>query len=617
VTGPVNIPGLISESDAGIFANHPPRPLFPAPVAPTSAEEPNAFNLIRQPLSPVACANLPDRHFQFDSSAPVPEPGRPLELLREAFQAFAAKLLEFPRSPLSIFGHADPVGKDLYNKFLSERRARAIFAILVRQEDIWERLFRVQEGSPGDDWKLNTLQRMLDHVGFEPGNFDGRLDTQTRSALEDVRLGLPTAPDRQPVSPPVGRSDTATRKILFRRYMETVCPNPPGTNLFPLPPERFLGDFKSHRGVLQGCSSFNPQLLLTRDEETELKRAAEVGKAVRDAANEPNRRVIAFLFPPGTTIDPKRWPCPTAAESDARVSGCRARFWSDGEKRRATHFNQHRREFGKAVPLAKALLTPDDPELARDLAREETTFGCRFYHGIALHSPCERDLKLWVLRLLVDVPTIGHFAPPLSNTRDDTPPPERNRQIPMANVRFAAVIGGIPGSPVVRGRTTADGVVILPFFDPEGSVTLKVDAWGPRVGPQDPAIAPDQEPPKEDDALPRTEPWPGEERFLSMPFSGTLVHVRKGPADDDDAPSPSDEERDLGVRQRLYDLGYGGGEPREWTDREQTDAVRHFQEDHAPPLSDTRRIDEPTVTELIQTTGEFSRTPSPSPTPSG
>jgi hypothetical protein len=613
VTGPLNIPGIIDDSEAGIFATIPPRPVFPAPVAPTTVDNPAAFNLVRQPLSPVACANLPDRHFLFDSSAPAPEPGRPFELLQAAFKAFAAKLLEFPLSPMSIFGHADPVGKDLYNKFLSERRARAIFAILVRDVAIWEKLFSNQEGSVGDKWGLRTLQRMLDHLGFEPGNFDGRQDNQTRSALQDVKLGLQPQPDRQPVSAPVGQNDAPTRKILFTRYMETVCPNPEGTTLFPLPAERFLGDFKSHRGVLQGCSSFNPLLLLSRDETNALKGSGDVGEAVRNAAHEPDRRVIAYLFPAGTIIDPKRWPCPTAAESDVRVTGCRKRFWSNGEQRRATHFNAHRREFGKSVPDNKALLTPENAELARAMAREETTFACRFYHGIALHSPCERDLKLWVVRLKVDVPTIGRFVPPF--TRDNTRAPERNRQIPMANVRFAASIGSIPGSPIVRGKTSRDGIIILPFFDAEARMTIALDAWGPRIGPDDPAIQTDPPATPPDDTLPRTNPWPGEERFLKMPVIGTLVHLRRSPADDDDAPDPSATERTLGLRQRLFDLGYGGGDPAAWTQNEETSAVRHFQENH-PPLRITSTADADTEAVLIAATGEFSRSavaPAPAP----
>lgn len=610
LTSPVVIPGEVSESAAGIFANHPPRPAFPIIAAPTSADQPKAFNLVRQPLVPVACANLPDRHFLFDSSAPAPEPGQPLALLQQAFREFAAKLLEFPDSPMSIFGHADPVGKDLYNKFLSERRARAVFAVLVRKEEIWEALFRNQEGSPGDNWGLRTLQRMLDHLGFEPGNFDGRQDNQTRSALEDVRLALQPKPDRQPVSPPIGRNDTATRKILFARYIETICPNPAGTALFPLPPERFLGDFKTLRGGVQGCSSFNPQLLLSKKEEDEFARSGDVGEAVRDAAHEPDRRVVAYLFPPGTTIDPKKWPCPSAAESDQRVQGCRDRFWSNGEKRRKTRFNDHQREFGKSVPASKAFLTPDDPALASEMAREETTFGCRFYHGIALHSPCERDLKLWVVRLLVDMPTIRKTR----FLRND-PPPEPSEQIPFANVRYAAFIGEIPGSPVIRRRTSRNGIIIFPLFDDTTRITLQIEAWGPRAGPGFPAIERDPKPPPDDDGpSPRLDPWPGEAQFLVMTLEGTLVAVRRSPRDDADAPDPSAEERKLGLQQRLYDLGYGGGDWRTWTADHLGRAVRHFQENH-PPLSVTGTADDETIGVLLAATGEFERSASTTSTP--
>lgn len=607
---PIEIPGEVSESGAGIFANHPPRPAFPIIAAPTTADRAEAFNLVRQPLAAVACANLPDRHFLFDSSAPAPEPGQPLALLQQAFREFAAKLLEFPDSPMSIFGHADPVGKDLYNKFLSERRARAVFAVLTRQEDIWEALFRNQEGSPGDNWGLRTLQRMLDHLAIEPGNFDGRQDNQTRSALEDVRLGLQPRADRQPVSPPVGKNDTATRKILFRRYIETICPNPAGTQLFPLPAERFLGDFKSHRGGVQGCSAFNPQLVLSKNEEDKLKQSGDVGKAVRDAAHEPDRRVVAYLFPPGTTVDPKKWPCPTAAESDERVQGCRDRFWSNGDKRRKTRFDDHRREFGRSVPATKALLTPPDPVLAAEMARDETTFGCRFYHGIALHSPCERDLKLWVVRLVVDVPTIRK-----TRFLKNDPPPEPSEQLPYINIRYAASIGEIPGSPVIRRRTSKNGIIIFPLFDETTRITLKIDAWAPRIGPGFQAILRDPAPPPDNDGpSPRIDPWPGEAQFLTMTLEGTLVAVRRSPDDDADAPDPDAKEQNLGLRQRLYDLGYGGGDWRTWTADQLSRAVRHFQENH-PPLRATGTADDTTIGVLLAATGEFTRGAAKPPAP--
>jgi tetratricopeptide (TPR) repeat protein len=46
------------------------------------------------------------------------------------------------KPPLSIFGHADPVGDDDYNKKLSGRRAAAIYALIARRPDIWEDIFK-------------------------------------------------------------------------------------------------------------------------------------------------------------------------------------------------------------------------------------------------------------------------------------------------------------------------------------------------------------------------------------------------------------------------------------------------------------------------------------------
>ena len=90
-------------------------------------------------------------------------------------------------------------------------------------------------------------------------------------------------------------------------------------------------------------------------------------KMPRNAANAPNRRVIALLFRPGTRVDSDKWPCPRAKEGTA---GCRKRFWSDGESRRT-----------RRLPAAD-----------REYKQFRDTFACRFYDRIANNSPCDQHM---------------------------------------------------------------------------------------------------------------------------------------------------------------------------------------------------------------------------------
>src|ERR1700710_3019862 len=134
----IGIPELIEETSVGIFARHPQRFELPVLVARTTADRADASNRVRQSLVTVACANLKDFAFAFDSSFLAPEsaPG---------FTSLSKLLTLYPGFPISIFGQADPVGSPEYNKFLSERRARSVFGLLLRRTDVWEHLFSDQD----------------------------------------------------------------------------------------------------------------------------------------------------------------------------------------------------------------------------------------------------------------------------------------------------------------------------------------------------------------------------------------------------------------------------------------------------------------------------------------
>lgn len=295
---------------------------------------------VQLPLRPVACCLLPDRHFEFDSSFLRSD-------VAESLARLAAKRKANPGSPITLFGHADPVGQDEYNKGLSDRRVRAVYGLLVRDAAIWEELFQKPAGN--DKWGQKSIQTMLKAVGSDPGPVDGKAGPRTRQATLDFQAANGVARS--------GEADAPTRKVLFEAYMDLLH----GADFSPLDPAAdFLASRADSRGKgdFQGCGEFNPILMFSRAESRDL----EKDRSRRNAENTPNRRVTALLFEPGTRVDPALWPCPRAGEGPG---ACRERFFSDSDKRRA--FQDKRRK----------------NEETRD------TFACRFYDTLAGDLPCE------------------------------------------------------------------------------------------------------------------------------------------------------------------------------------------------------------------------------------
>jgi peptidoglycan hydrolase-like protein with peptidoglycan-binding domain len=268
---------------------------------------------------------------------------------------------EHPGAPLSIFGHADPVGDDDYNKKLSGRRATAVYGMLTRNTDLWEELYSNPLGR--DDWKTKVVQIILLDLGYSPGSTDGKKSPETTEAIKKFQAdhGLP----------PTGNADRATRVKLFLAYMDKHCRDADG-NPFKVEKKDFLaqGADSGGKGDYQGCGEFNPLLMFSREENEEYKK--EENKEKRNAENAPNRRVLVYLFRPGRHVNPQTWPCPRVKEG---VAGCYKRFWSDAPKRRT--FQEKRREYDKT----------------RD------TFACRFYDRLAIHSPCETIMRIFRIRL--------------------------------------------------------------------------------------------------------------------------------------------------------------------------------------------------------------------------
>ena len=322
--------------DGGRAAPHPPTEPLPVKVAPHSPGR--GKNTIRMELIPIACWKVNNVRFDFGSSFVLPE-------TRTEFQELIRLRELHPGAPMSVFGHADPVGDDDFNKKLSGHRADAIYAVLVRDTARWERMYIAAGANEG--WGTASIQTMLAALGGTPGPVTGTSNPETKSAIGKFQSdnGLPVDQVAGP----------QTRRKLFEAYMCFLCPT--GAS-----PADFLakGADPNGKGDVQGCGEFNPAMVFSQAELQSFQ--LPENRAARDAANETNRRVLVLLFRPGSAVPPDRWPCPRTSEGTA---ACHKRFWSDGQSRRS------------AQPARREFPTTRD------------TFACRFYHRLVEISPCE------------------------------------------------------------------------------------------------------------------------------------------------------------------------------------------------------------------------------------
>lgn len=195
---------------------------------------------------------------------------------------------DYPDCPITIFGHADPVGNIPFNHDLSERRARALYAMIVRDVSAWCEIFKTEVG---------YLQRQLRSEGVDPGPADGIMGPQTRGAIQT--------------------------------YMDNVA------DRLKLTPGRFLGQGKF---AFQGCSEFNPVRVFSKAEDSFYRQQSNWHK--RNSENQPNRRVIAFLLPEGFKGTDSSWICRTGTKG---LAICRKMTNSSWSKARAQLTDSPRR----------------------------------------------------------------------------------------------------------------------------------------------------------------------------------------------------------------------------------------------------------------------------------
>src|SRR6185436_7812385 len=133
-------------TDGGVAGDHRELPLLDVLAAPATGDE---RNTIRPSIIPLACWKIEDLRFEFGSSVILPEAKDDLPLLAALLDEHT-KPKPVPGRPRSadavtpqatVFGHADPVGDDDFNKRLSGRRAAAVYGMLTRRDEVWEDLF--------------------------------------------------------------------------------------------------------------------------------------------------------------------------------------------------------------------------------------------------------------------------------------------------------------------------------------------------------------------------------------------------------------------------------------------------------------------------------------------
>ncbi len=329
-------------SEGGLTAEvlrDPPQTVLVAPA--TKSEK----NTLRLPLEPIGCWRLDDPRFHFDSSFITPA-------AREEFAALGQLHQLLPDAPISVFGHADPVGNDEYNKRLSGRRAEAVYAVITRNAAMWEALYSQPHGE--DHWRTREIQTILAALGYDTGPIDGIQGPITTAAIRNFQKDHELLAD--------GIAGPITRKQLFLSYMDHLCTGDDGAT-FSIRPTGFLGRGADPKGKAdyQGCGEFNPVLLFSAAENTAFQAPSQ--REARNQENTPNRRIVVYFFRANVETPPKKWPCPRTNEGTAL---CKTRLYADSAQRRS--FQAERREW----------------------AQTHDTFACRFYQRLIMDSACER-----------------------------------------------------------------------------------------------------------------------------------------------------------------------------------------------------------------------------------
>lgn len=205
------------------------------------------------------CNEVPGAHFEFGRSF----------VRRDAIPILADIAEDLHGEPVRramIFAHSDKAGSEALNKELSERRARAVFAVLVHDSAAWEELWtnKWSGGQWSELWGTREVQHMLNALGVSTDDGaelveTGTLDGRTTAAIKRFQRGeYASRPPEQAELVDDGIVGPLTRKELFLAYAKLITRKP-------LPLDRLaeVGGAK-----FMGCGEYNPLSLSTKDAES-------------------------------------------------------------------------------------------------------------------------------------------------------------------------------------------------------------------------------------------------------------------------------------------------------------------------------------------------------------
>lgn len=254
-----------------------------------------------------------------------------------------------PDRKLRVFAHTSEAGSDQANKALSDRRARAIKAVLTHDLAAFDAL------AAEERWPLRVYQAMLRGLGCDPGPIDGKPGTLTTAALRgfqrDYREGVyhDGAPLARPGLPIDGQLTPDTEAALRDAYLRWGVSEGPA-----LPQEAFVGPGDG----CSGCAGFNP---------------AE--------GDGPTGRVEVALFvepPPG------EFPCTAGDAAACKLDGgapSRCRFYREVLERPAVRerppffeLRWHRERGAKTIRLSALSSLPDGTKVQVSVHRPPAPF---------------------------------------------------------------------------------------------------------------------------------------------------------------------------------------------------------------------------------------------------
>jgi outer membrane protein OmpA-like peptidoglycan-associated protein len=224
------------------------------------------------------CSEIPGAHFAFGRSFV-------LRAGLETLAGIAEEIIGEEDRKAMVFGHTDKSGPAQLNKELSERRAKAIYALFAQDDAAWEELWMGSKDGPNwkEKWGPYETKHMLNTLGVcdrddNPLAENDLLDQAYGQAVKRFQRGdYPDKPDEQDPLPETGKLDKATRKQLFLAYAKTVSRKP-------VPKDKLS---KVGSAPYMGCGLFNPLSVTVKDAES--------------------RRTVVFVY--DVAAEPQNLPC--------------------------------------------------------------------------------------------------------------------------------------------------------------------------------------------------------------------------------------------------------------------------------------------------------------------